>query len=196
MCAIEFKKFGVGLAFTPTIIDGETISLEIQPEVSSLDFSQAVVIAGATVPALKKNEAFTHINLKDGESFAIAGLINNNVRQIVDKIPVLGDIPILGALFRSTRFRNDETELIFLVTVKQVRSAPAGSPSVPDPAKLMDLRPEDKKEFTLLPGIPGVGEIIERPFGKSNLLDSAAPPGTVPEVGWFFCRREPAACTS
>jgi pilus assembly protein CpaC len=177
---IEWKEFGVGLVFTPVVLDGDTISLKIRPEVSSLDPSRGVPIGGGIVPAIVKNEAFTNITLKDGESFAIAGLINNEVRQFVDKIPILGDLPIIGALFRSTRFQHNETELLFLVTAKLVRPAPPGSPSVPDPQRLMDPRPEEKKEFTLIPGIPGVGEVVERPIGKSNLLAPAAPPGSVP----------------
>lgn len=175
--AIQFKEFGVALVFTPVVLDGETISLKIRPEVSSLDFSQGLTVAGSVIPVIRKNEAYTNITLKDGESFAIAGLIKNEVRQAVDKIPILGDLPIIGALFRSTAFRNDETELLFLVTVKQVRSSPPGSPSVPDPNALMELRAREKKEFTLMPGIPGVGEVVEQPIGKSNLL---APPGIVP----------------
>ena len=88
---------------------------------------------------IRKNEAATNISLKDGESFAIAGLINNEVRQTVAKIPLLGDIPILGTLFRSTRFQNNETELLFLVTVKLVKPDPPGAG--PDARKLMELRP-------------------------------------------------------
>ena len=166
---IEFKEFGVGLVFTPLVVDGETITLKVRPEVSSLDFSQGLVSAGFNIPVVRKNEAATTVSLKDGESFAIAGLINNEVRQAVAKIPLLGDIPILGALFRSTRFQNNETELLFLVTVKLVKPEPPGSARTPDPTKLMDLREEEKKEFTLVPGIPGVGEVVDRPFGKSNL---------------------------
>jgi len=135
--------------------------------VSSLDFSQGLVSAGFRIPVIRKNEAATNVSLKDGESFAIAGMINNEVRQAVAKIPVLGDIPILGMLFRSTRFQNDETELLFLVTVKLVKpDLPGAGPSA---AKLMDLRPDEKKEFTLVPGIPGVGEVVRKPFGESNL---------------------------
>jgi pilus assembly protein CpaC len=179
--SIEWREFGVGLIFTPVVLDGDTISLRIRPEVSSLDFSQGVPLPGVgVVPVIRKNEAFTNINVKDGESFAIAGLINNQVRQSVSKIPVLGDIPIIGTLFRSTRFQNEETELLFLVTVKQVRSLPPGSAAMPDPAKLLELRPEDKKEFTLVPGVPGVGNVIERPLGTSDLLSPAVPPGGTP----------------
>jgi pilus assembly protein CpaC len=178
--SVEWKPFGVGLVFTPVILDGETISLEVRPEVSTLDFSREIQGAGVVLPVVRKDEAFTHINLKDGESFAIAGLINEDVTKRVSKIPVLGDIPIIGALFRTTRFSSEERELLFLVTVKQVRGGPPGSPSVPDPLKLMEQRPEENKEFTLVPGIPGVGELIQRPFGESNLLGPTAPPGIVP----------------
>jgi len=165
--SIEFKEFGVGLLFTPVVVDGETINLKVRPEVSSLDFSQGLVSAGFRIPVIRKNAAATNLSLKDGESFAIAGLINNEVRQAVQKIPLLGDIPILGALFRSTRFQNNETELLFLVTVKLVKPDVPGAG--PDATKLMELRPDETKEFTLVPGIPGVGEVVRRPFGQSNL---------------------------
>jgi len=166
---IQFKEFGVGLVFTPVVADGETIDLKVQPEVSSLDFTQGLVAAGFSIPVVRKNQTFTNVTVRDGESFAIAGLINNEVRQSVSKVPLLGDIPILGALFRSTRFQNNETELLFLVTVKLVMPPPPGSPLVPDPLKLMELRQTEREEFTAVPGIPGVGEVVERPFGKSNL---------------------------
>lgn len=165
--SIEFKEFGVGLLFTPVVVDGETINLKVLPEVSSLDFSQGLISAGIRIPVIRKNAVATNVSLKDGESFAIAGLINNDVRQAVQKIPLLGDIPILGALFRSTRFQNNETELLFLVTVKLVKPDVPGAG--PDATKLMELRPDEKKEFTLVPGIPGVGEVVRRPFGQSNL---------------------------
>jgi pilus assembly protein CpaC len=164
---VQFKEFGVGLVFLPVVQDGENINLKIRPEVSSLDFSQGLVSQGFNIPVIRKNEAATVINMKDGESFAIAGLINNEVRQAVAKIPVLGDIPILGTLFRSTRFQNNETELLFLVTVKLVKPDAPGAGV--DARRLMDLREEEKKDFTLVPGIPGVGDVVTRPFGQSNL---------------------------
>jgi pilus assembly protein CpaC len=165
---VEFKEFGIGLIFRPTVVDGETIDLKVRPEVSSLDFSQGLISAGINIPVIRKNEVATNISVKDGESFAIAGLLNNDVRQAIHKIPLLGDIPIIGALFRSTRFQNNETELLFLVTVKLVKPSKPGSG--PDATKLMELRDAEKKEFTLVPGIPGVGEVVDRPFGQSNLL--------------------------
>jgi pilus assembly protein CpaC len=169
--SIEFKPFGVQLAFTPVVREDQTISLKVAPEVSSLDFSQALQISGFLVPAIKSNRAFTTLDLKDGESFAMAGLINATVRQQVAKIPLLGDIPILGALFRSTHFQNDESELLFIVTVHLVKPFAPGEG--PDPAKLFELRDSERDPYTgnttLIPGIPGVGEIVERPIGESNL---------------------------
>ncbi|MGH7422063.1 MAG: type II and III secretion system protein family protein [Candidatus Methylomirabilales bacterium] len=166
---IEFKPFGVSLTFLPVVVDGSRINLAIEPEVSSLDFTSGLVSAGFQVPAIRKVMASTTVNLRDGESFAIAGLVNNEIRQAVAKIPLLGDIPILGALFRSVRFRNNESELLFLVTVKLVKGVPPGDPRLPDPTKLMEMTEEEKSEFTLLPGIPGVGEVVERPLGRSDL---------------------------
>lgn len=166
---IEFREFGVGLIFTPVVVDGDTINLRVEPEVSSLDFAQGLVSAGFQIPVIRKNVAATTINIRDGESFAIAGLINNEVRQLVAKIPLLGDIPILGALFRSTRFQHNETELLFVVTVKLVKPFPPGAPGAPDVSKLMELREAEREEFTLVPGVPGVGEVVERPIGASNL---------------------------
>lgn len=165
---IEFKEFGVSLLFTP-VVEGDVVTLRVRPEVSSLDFSQGLVAAGFAIPVIRKNQAFTNIRIRDGESFAIAGLINNQVRQSVAKIPLLGDIPIIGALFRSVRFQNNETELLFTVTVKLVQAPAVGSAAVPDPRTLMETRSAERKEFTLVPGIPGVGEVVDRPFGKSNL---------------------------
>ena len=166
---IEFKPFGVSLNFLPVVVDGSRINLAVEPEVSSLDFAQGLVSAGFQVPSIRKSTASTTVNLKDGESFAIAGLVNSEVRQAVAKIPLLGDIPILGALFRSVRFKNNESELLFLVTVKLVKGVPPGDPRLPDPTKLMEMTEEEKSEFTLLPGIPGVGEVVERPLGRSDL---------------------------
>jgi pilus assembly protein CpaC len=167
---VEFKEFGIGLVFTPIVVDGETINLRLSPNVSELDFANAVrSSAGLLIPSIRKNQAFTTISLKDGESFAIAGLLSNRVRQLVDKIPLLGDIPILGALFRSTSFRNDESELLFLVTAKIVNPTAPGAPGAPDPLRLMEPIEKEVKEFTLIPGIPGVGNPVDRPIGESLL---------------------------
>ncbi len=164
---IEFKPFGVQLAFTPIVREDQHITLQVAPEVSSLDFSQGLVLQGFNIPVIRSNRAGTTLELKDGETFAMAGLINTTVRQQIAKIPLLGDIPILGALFRSTRFRNDESELLFLVTPKLVKAFAPGEG--PDSRKLMELRPDEREDITLVPGFPGVGEVVVHPIGESNL---------------------------
>jgi pilus assembly protein CpaC len=118
---IEFKSFGVGLSFTPTVLSNDKISMRVAPEVSDLDFSTAVVLGGFVVPGLTTRRASTVIELANGQSFAIAGLLRETVREAVSKFPVLGDIPILGALFRSTSFQKNETELIIIVTPNLVK---------------------------------------------------------------------------
>ena len=113
---IQFQQFGVQLAFTPTIIDADHLSLRVRPEVSQLDFADAVTVAGSLVPALTVDRAETTVELGSGQSFALAGLLMHNTSQNLSKVPWLGDVPILGALFRSNKFQNDETELVVIVT--------------------------------------------------------------------------------
>jgi pilus assembly protein CpaC len=114
--AIEYRPFGVSLAFTPTVVDGNRINLQVEPEVSELDFTSGVQLEGVVVPGLTKRKALTNIELKDGQSFAIAGLLKNSIRDTVSKFPVLGDVPVLGALFRSRAFLKNETELVIIAT--------------------------------------------------------------------------------
>ncbi len=113
---IEFKKFGVGLAFTPTILNDGRINLRVRPEVSQLTTTGEVRINGFVIPALTTRRAETTVELGSGQSFAIAGLIQNNVSHDVRRLPGLGDLPILGALFRSDGFRRNETELVIVIT--------------------------------------------------------------------------------
>ena len=113
---IEFKKFGVGLAFTPTLMDGDRINLHVRPEVSQLSTVGAVQLNNFSVPALTTRRAETTVELGSGQSFAIAGLLQNNTQQDNSKVPFLGDVPVLGPLFRSDRFKRNETELVILVT--------------------------------------------------------------------------------
>ena len=113
---IEFKQFGVQLAFTPTIIDADHLNLRVRPEVSQLDFSNAVSVEGTLVPALTVRRAETTVELGSGQSFALAGLLQHASEQDLSKVPWLGDIPILGALFRSNRFKHNETELVIIIT--------------------------------------------------------------------------------
>ena len=113
---IQFQQFGVQLAFTPTIVDANHLSLRVRPEVSQLDFANAVTISGSLVPALTVRRAETTVDLASGQSFALAGLLMHDTSQDISKVPWLGDIPILGALFRSNKFQNNESELVVIVT--------------------------------------------------------------------------------
>jgi len=119
--AIEYKQFGVTLDFSPTVLDSGRISIHVRPEVSELTNVGSITISGASVPALATRRAETTVELGSGESFAIAGLIQNEVTQSTDKIPGLGDIPILGALFKSEQFMRNESELLIVVTPYIVR---------------------------------------------------------------------------
>lgn len=118
---VEFKEFGVRLRLTPTILSENSIMLKVAPEVSDLDFSGGVQSGGVSVPALRVRRTDTTIQLAPGESFIISGLVTRNTYNNADKIPGLGDIPILGALFRSTRFEQDDKELVMVVTPHLVK---------------------------------------------------------------------------
>lgn len=131
LVTIQFKKFGVGLVFTPNIIDKKHISLTVAPEVSELDFQNALRTQGFIVPAITTRRATTTIELADGQSFAIGGLMRDNVRETINKYPGLGDIPILGALFRSTSFQKNETELLIIVTPHLVKPLDMTAQSLP-----------------------------------------------------------------
>src|SRR5215204_7289672 len=118
---IIFKEYGVRLNFKPTIIDEDHIRLELEPEVSTLDFANGVKFEGFSIPALRTRRAKTGVELRDGQSFALAGLLDNNETQSLSKVPGLGDIPILGNLFRSKTFQKNESELMFIVTAQMVK---------------------------------------------------------------------------
>lgn len=113
---IMFKEFGVRLSFTPTVLGGDLIHLKVKPEVSSLDFANAVNIDGFRIPALSTRRTETEVELRDGQTFAIAGLLNNTLTNTMSKIPGIGDIPILGNLFRSKAHQKNQTELVVMIT--------------------------------------------------------------------------------
>jgi pilus assembly protein CpaC len=117
---ISFKEFGVKLEFTPVIMPNGNIHLTVAPEVSTLDFADALTISGFTIPALSTRKAETEFELRDGQSFVIAGLIDNRVTDIWNKIPGLGDIPILGNFFKSKSIQKSNSELMVLCTVHRV----------------------------------------------------------------------------
>jgi pilus assembly protein CpaC len=118
---VVYKEFGVKLNFEPKISPNGEIFLHVSQEVSELDFANGVILSGFRIPALKSRKAEAGLQLADGQTFVLAGLLDNKVQKQVSKIPLLGDIPILGALFRSTRYSNNETELMVMVTPKIVR---------------------------------------------------------------------------
>jgi pilus assembly protein CpaC len=119
--SIEYKQFGVSLAFTPIVLADGRISMRVRPEVSELSDAGSVKLNGFTVPALTTRRAETTVELGSGQSFMIAGLLKNSNTNSIDKAPLLGDLPIIGALFRSTKFRRQETELVIVVTPYLVR---------------------------------------------------------------------------
>ena len=169
---ISFKEFGVKLSFNPTVLNHEKIALKIMPEVSELDFGNGVNSAGFTIPAITTRKVQTVLELDDGQSFVIAGLLQNNIRETVAKYPILGDIPILGTLFRSTSFQKSETELIVIVTPRLVK--PINLAKLPLPADDY-LEPNDFELMLLgyLEGIPKAsdanGRSLEQHRGYGKL---------------------------
>ncbi len=149
--SIEFRQFGVGLAFTPTVLDDGIINLEVVPEVSQIDNTNAVRVGGVEVPSLRVRRADTTVELRNSQSFAIAGLLQNESSNSKSQVPWLGDVPVLGSLFRSSRYKNFETELVIIVTPRLVQPAPDGS----------DLR-------TPLDGLSGPTEVEQFLLGKTE----------------------------
>jgi hypothetical protein len=123
---ITYKEFGVKLSFTPTVLARGVISLKLVPEVSELDFADAVTISGFSIPALTTRRARTTVELRDGQSFAIAGLLQADSTHHQDQLPWLGSVPVLGALFRSAAYQANETELVVLVTPYLIKPVPPG----------------------------------------------------------------------
>lgn len=169
---IVFKEYGVRLNFKPTIIDEDHIRLELEPEVSTLDFANGVKFDGFLVPGLRTRRAHTGVELRDGQSFALAGLLDNSETRSISKIPGLGDIPLLGNLFKSTQFQKNETELMFIVTAQMVK--PVNRDDLP---KIPNV--ENLKKGSLLGSDRTQGQ-IDGPTGFSTKSDTAA--ATQPET--------------
>lgn len=144
--AIEFKPFGVGLKFTPTVMSAGAINLQVAPEVSDLDYSRALRFDGYEIPAISTRRATTVVELADGQSFAIAGLISESLKENNQRFPVLGDVPILGSLFRSSDYQEDKTELVIIVTAHLVKPLDTDQQSLPTDG----FRKPDDYEFYLL----------------------------------------------
>ncbi len=161
---IEFKPFGVSLGFTPTVLDDGIINLIVAPEVSSIDPSASISVNGLVIPGLQTRRAKTTLELRDGQSFAIAGLLRKDFSDTVRQFPVLGSIPIIGALFRSTGFQKEETELVIIVTPRLVK------PMRPEDVRLPTDRVENPHELDLF-----LRGRTDKAVG-TDLMDPDAPP--------------------
>ncbi|HVZ74111.1 MAG TPA: type II and III secretion system protein family protein [Polyangia bacterium] len=152
---IQWKKFGIILNFTPTVVSEGFLHLHLQTEVSDIDASRTVTVGGFTVPGLISRQSETTVRLSDGQSFAIAGLLSDRMRSQINKVPLLGDVPILGALFRSVSYERDESELLVVITARLTKPvAPHELPKLPTDDELND--PTDFELFLL--GGEGTGK--------------------------------------
>jgi pilus assembly protein CpaC len=134
---IEFKKFGVSLSFTPTILGKDRINIRVRPEVSQLSTTGAVTANNFNIPALTTRRAETTVEMGSGQSFAIGGLLQNNVNHDIRRFPGLGDVPVLGTLFRSNSFQRDETELVIIVTPYIVKPVDSPKMALPNDGLVM-----------------------------------------------------------
>jgi len=145
---VQWKKFGIILNFTPTVVSEGFLHLKLQTEVSDIDSSRTITVGGFSVPGLISRQSETTVRLSDGQSFAIAGLLNDQIRSTIQKVPLLGDIPILGALFRSVSYQRQESELIVVITARLTKPvAPHELPPLPTDDELND--PNDFELFLM-----------------------------------------------
>jgi pilus assembly protein CpaC len=176
---VEFKPFGVSLAFTPTVLADGVINLVVQPEVSSIDPTASITINNLVVPGLQTRRAKTVVEMRDGESFAMAGLIRKDFQDTVRQVPLLGSLPIIGTLFRSTGFQREETELVIIVTPRLVQPVRAGTLKAPTdrvgPPNEADLFLNGRTDT----GVPPAAT----PFTSPPLAPAPAPPIAPPATG-------------
>ncbi|MYL83561.1 type II and III secretion system protein family protein [Desulfovibrio aerotolerans] len=174
--SIEWKEFGVGLKFTPTVVSGDHISLQVNPEVSDLDYTKAIQLQGFTIPAINTRRTSTTVELKNGQSFAVAGLLKEEGRSSMDKYPMLGDIPVLGNLFKSSSYQKDQSELVIIVTAHLVKpldkkaiSLPTDTAHEPDDLEffLGIKRPSQTPAGAPLAGMTRTGAEMDGDFGHA-----------------------------
>ncbi len=171
--SIEYKRYGVGLAFTPTVLSDGLVNMKIEPEVSQLDTSHPVQVAGISVPPLIVRRASTTVELRDGQSFVIGGLLQSQGQTAQQQLPWLGDVPVLGALFRSASYQKNETDLAIIVTPRLVRpTRPGDMVASPldntQPPNDVDLFLNGKPEIT--PAMAKLAGGVDRPF-SGHMLD-------------------------
>ena len=183
---VQFKPFGVSLAFTPTVLADGVINMIVAPEVSSIDPTASIVINNLRIPGLQTRRAKTVVELKDGQSFALAGLIRRDFQDTVRQFPILGSIPIIGALFRSTNFQREETELVIIVTPRLVKPVRAGMLKAPTdrvtPPNEMDLFLNGRTD-TGVPQVQGVPSTATQPPPAPGGSAQNAPIGFEKEYG-------------
>jgi pilus assembly protein CpaC len=166
---VVFKEYGVRLNFKPTIIDEDHIRLELEPEVSTIDFANGVKFDGFLIPALKTRRAKTGVELRDGQSFALAGLLDNGESRSLSRIPVISSVPVLGSLFKSKSFQKNETELMFIITAQLVK--PVNRDDLPV------MRGMDGLKGASPLGVEPKGEGIKGPSGFSTGGDKSSGAG-------------------
>jgi pilus assembly protein CpaC len=171
---IVWKEYGIRLNFKPTIIDEDHIRLELEPEVSTIDFNNGVRFNGFVVPALRTRRAKTGVELRDGQSFALAGLLDNSETKTLSRIPIVSEIPVLGALFKSKSFEKKETELMFVVTAHMVK------PVSPD--ELPNMRGIDGLKGSSPLGLEPKGEGVQGQTGYkvSGQTEQTTTPAAAP----------------
>jgi len=178
---VQYKEFGIRLSFTPTVV-GERIQLKVRPEVSTLDFANAVTLNGFRIPALSTRRTETELELDNHQTFVIAGLLNNSVTSTLQKIPGIGDIPVLGLLFKSKEAQKNQTELVVMITPEILaNNAPGAAPALPrSPEPYMPELPE-KGSFPAPPPPFQPGRAANSPASGAATMTAMAP-GAAPAV--------------
>jgi pilus assembly protein CpaC len=185
---IVFKEFGVRLRFTPTITGGGYVHLKVAPEVSTLDFANAVVLEGFRVPALQTRRTETEVELRDGQTFAISGLLDRNMNETLRRVPGIGDIPILGYLFRSQAYQKNNTELVVMITPHIVRRDSPGvtpnlpglvEPFLPAPTRTIPMPPPAFSGFG--PNNPAPARTVVSSDASGSQIASATAPTSAPQ---------------
>jgi len=182
---VEWKPFGVSLAFTPTVLADGVINMVVAPEVSSIDPTASIVINNLTIPGLQTRRAKTVLEIRDGESFAMAGLLRKDFQDTVRQVPLLGSIPIIGALFRSTGFQHEDTELVIIVTPHLVRPVPQAALKLPT-----DRVGPPNEANLLLSGQTDTG-VPPGPRGLTNPSALPPPPPPPPVTGGGMSQKQP-----
>jgi pilus assembly protein CpaC len=172
---IQWREFGVKVNFTPFVTPRGTIRLVVAPEVSALDYTNDIVYSGFVIPAISTRKLSTEVELRDGQSFAIAGLLDNRVTEILNKMPGLGDIPFFGKLFQSRSRSKQKTELLVIVTPEIVRPIPEGQP-LPDVAMPRELLKEGPAKPPRTPGIDVTGPVPVTPAQESVPVEQMSHP--------------------